>query len=119
MRRLIISAVAALVLAGAPGLASASTTATAGPHHCGKPDVSVTHNRTSTTAHINFNPCSRWWIWPWASFIDQDGNPDRDSVPGVKHGNPVVQEPGARKNVLGGYGYSDSSGQITNVQTYG
>jgi len=117
-RRTIIIAGAALVLAGVP-LAATNASASSAQTRCGKPDVSVTHNRTSTTAHINFNPCNRWWVWPWASFIDQDGNPDRDSVPGVKHGNPVVYEPNARKNVLGGYGYSDTSGTIHNVQTYG
>jgi len=121
LRKLAILIPAALMLtlsAFLPGVARAVNTNLAGLHHCGRPDVSVTHNRTSTTAHINFNPCSRWWIWPFGDFVDQDGNPDRDTVPGVKHGNPVVYEPGARSNRHGGYGYSDSSGAITNVQTY-
>jgi hypothetical protein len=115
LRTAAVSGAIALAAAGIP-LATPSGVAA---RTCGKPGVTVSHNQTSTTAHINSNPCSKWWIWPWGSFIDQDGNPDRDSVRGVKSGNPVVQESGARKNVLGGYGYSDSSGVITNVQTYG
>jgi|SRR5215471_8399811 len=113
--------IAALALMASGGLMAVAAPASAAPGaaRCANhPDVSVTHNRTSTTAHINFNPCNRFWVWPFADFIDQDGNPDRDTVPGVKHGNPVVYEPGARSNQHGGYGYSDTSGTIHNIQTY-
>jgi len=116
LRTTAASAAVALALAGAPFVMPG---AAAQARTCGKPTVHVTHGRTWTQAQIVHNPCRKWWIWPWGSFIDQDRNPDRDSVKGVKSGSPIVQEPGARKNVLGGYGYSDSSGTIHNVQTYG
>ena len=102
-----------------PGVSGTHMTLSAAQRACGPPTVHVPHNRTSTTATIVHNPCRRWWIWPWASFIDQDGNPDRDSVKGVKSGAPVVEEPGARSNQLGGYGFSGANGRIHNRQTYG
>lgn len=109
---------AALILTS-PLVAVAAAPSPAAQASCARPTVHVTHNTTSTSAHIVHNPCHHWWIWAWGSFKDSNGALVRRSSKGQKTGTPVIEDDASVKNVLGGYGFSGPGGKIRNRQTYG
>lgn len=115
------------IIAGGLGVAGLATVlavpaASAAPvHHqhvnCAL-SVSVGHNSGTTSArNTNSNPCGRFY-WAYGLFLI-GGNQSQHDSRGVQSGKTSVSPPGATRNCGGGYKWSDSTGTIHQIPTYG